>query len=94
MAVTLTEFRRYRIGNRKGVRGRFTAGGTGTDDIVTGLKRVEWASLQGVQTSDNQVQIARNTLTTTDMAGDAPGTIHCTGVAASATTYMFVAEGV
>jgi len=88
---TVTDIKNVMLGNWRGTSGRFTSSGTEVD-VPTGLRKIIWFSLQGIQTQDNQCQVARNTLTTTDMAGDAPGVAHCEAVGTS-TTYEFRAEG-
>jgi len=91
MAETITEFQRRNIGSMRQTRGRFTSSGTEVD-VVTGLTRVVFAALQGVDTVDNQVSIARNSSTTTDESRNAMGQIHCESVDAS-NIYQFIAEG-
>lgn len=86
--VTDQEHRVY--GNVRVTRGRFTASGTEVD-VPTGLTKVLWFTLQGVSTNNNSVQVARNSLTTTDM-GVTPGVCHCESVGSGA-VYEFLAEG-
>ena len=91
MAETLTRFTQRSLGNQRSTWGRFTSSGTEVD-IITGLKRVVWCAVQGIQTPDNNVSVARNSSTTTDNSMNAMGQVHCELIA-SGTTYMFVAEG-
>lgn len=89
---TLTEFGYRSLGNRKSTYGKFTSSGTAVD-VPTGLSRIDFISFQGITTQDNQVQVARDTTTTTDKAGDHPGIAHATAITSGA-GYMFAAEGV
>lgn len=89
---TITDRQNWHLGGAlRATSGRFTSSGTEVD-VPTGLNNVLWASLQGVDTSDNQVQLARNSATSTDNAGDSPGVAHFEGVTASQ-IYEFTAEG-
>jgi hypothetical protein len=87
---TVTDIKNVMLGNWRGTSGRFTSSGT-TVDVPTGLRKIIWFSVQGVDTEDNQVRVARNSLTTTDM-GTTPGVAHCTNIA-SGSIYEFRAEG-
>lgn len=80
------------FGNRRGIIGRITFSGAGTEDFATGLKLVDRIGFQAIgATTDNIFNVYRNTTTTTDNAGDTPGTVHVVNVAAS--TFSVIAVG-
>ena len=81
------------FGSQRGIIGRILTDPSLTeDDIPTGLKRVDYCAIAGMDTTDQNIQITRNSNSTTDNDATSPGNVHVKSIQNGA-SFNFIAIG-